>query len=103
MLTAPEAQAQPLSLGRRVAVRRHEPRPLTVLAISSLGVFVAFVDATIVNIAFPDIQRSFPEAGISTLSWILSAYNIVFAAFLVAGGRLADLVGRKRTFIWALG
>ena len=48
---------------------------------------MAFVDATIVNIAFPDIRRSFPEADIETLSWVLNAYNIVFAAFLVAAGR----------------
>ena len=42
--------------------RRRDPTPRTVLAISSLGVFMAFLDATIVNIAFPDIRRSFPEA-----------------------------------------
>src|SRR5215217_2873043 len=102
MLTAPEAQAQPLSLGRRVAVRRHEPRPLTVLAVASLGVFVAFVDATIVNIAFPDSVRSFPDTSISGLSWVLNAYNIVFAAFLVAAGRIADLLGRRRVFLLGL-
>ena len=84
-------------------MQRRMPPPRRVLAISSLGVFIAFIDATIVNIAFPDIPRSFPEAGISTLSWVLSAYNIVFAAFLVAAGRLADLVGRKRTFVAGLG
>ncbi len=79
--------------------RRRAPAPLTVLAVSSLGVFMAFVDATIVNIAFPDIGRSFPASGISTLSWVLNAYNIVFAAFLVAAGRLADLLGRRRVFL----
>src|SRR5215208_8075677 len=57
-----------------------------------------FVDATIVNIAFPDIARSFPDVGISSLSWVLNAYNIVFAAFLVAAGRFADLFGRRRLF-----
>jgi EmrB/QacA subfamily drug resistance transporter len=66
--------------------------------VASLGVFVAFVDATIVNIAFPDIERSFPDVGISSLSWVLNAYNIVFAAFLVAAGRFADLLGRRRIF-----
>jgi NTE family protein len=82
--------------------RRRAPTSGTVLAVSSLGVFMAFVDATIVNIAFPDIARSFPEAGISTLSWVLNAYNIVFAAFLVAAGRIADLLGRKRMFLFGL-
>lgn len=82
--------------------QRRVPTPRRVLAISSLGVFVAFVDATIVNIAFPDIQDSFPETSLSGLSWVLSAYNIVFAAFLVSCGRLADLIGRRRTFIGGL-
>ncbi len=53
--------------------------------------FLAFLDSTIVNVAFPDIQRSFPDSSISSLSWVLNAYNIVFAAFLVAAGRLAVL------------
>jgi NTE family protein len=73
-----------------------------VLAIASLGAAVAFVDATIVNIAFPDIERSFRGTSIASLSWVLNAYNIVFAAFLVAAGRLADLVGRRRMFILGL-
>ena len=83
--------------------RRRAPVPRTVLAVASLGVFIAFVDATIVNIAFPSIQRSFPQASIGSVSWVLSAYNIVFAAFLVAAGRVADLLGRRRVFLLALG
>src|SRR4051812_21923837 len=83
-------------------MRRHATAPTTVLAVASLGVFVAFVDATIVNIAFPDIARSFPSVPISSLSWVLNAYNIVFAAFLVAAGRFADLLGRRRVFTLGL-
>ena len=70
----------------------------TVLLVASFGAFLAFLDATIVNVAFPNIRESFPDATISNLSWILNAYSIVFAAFLVVSGRLADLVGRRRTF-----
>ena len=77
-------------------VRRRQVKPRSVLLIASLGVFMAFLDATIVTIAVPDIARSFPGAGIDGLSWVLNAYNIVFAAFLVAAGRAADLLGRKR-------
>jgi NTE family protein len=73
-----------------------------VLVVSSTGAFIAFLDATIVNIAFPDIRRSFPDASLAGLSWVLSAYNIVFAALLVPAGRLADLVGRRRVFIGGL-
>lgn len=89
-------------VGRRERFRRREPKPLTVLGVASLGVFMAFVDATIVNIAFPDIRDSFPETDISSLSWVLNAYNIVFAAFLVAAGRVADLLGRRRLFLAGL-
>src|SRR6516165_12394456 len=78
------------------------PSPRTVLAIASLGGAVAFVDATIVNIALPNIAHSFPGTSISTLSWVLNAYNIVFAAFLVAAGRIADLLGRRRMFVFGL-
>src|SRR5947209_6793611 len=80
--------------------RRLSPR--TVLAIASLGAAVAFVYATIVNIAFPDIARSFKGTSMSSLSWVLNAYNIVFAAFLVAAGRGADLLGRRRVFVIGL-
>jgi NTE family protein len=82
--------------------RRRGPSPRTVLAIASLGAAVAFVDATIVNIAFPNIEQSFKGTPISSLSWILNAYNIVFAAFLVAAGKIADLLGRRRLFIFGL-
>ncbi|EUA93552.1 putative antibiotic antiporter [Mycobacterium ulcerans str. Harvey] len=51
---------------------------------AAFGAFLAFLDSTIVNIAFPDIQKSFPSYDLGSLSWILNAYNIVFAAFLVA-------------------
>jgi NTE family protein len=63
---------------------------------------MAFVDATIVNIAVPDIARDFSGSRLSSVSWVLNAYNIVFAAFLVGGGQLADLVGRRRVFTFSL-
>src|SRR6516165_12046048 len=81
---------------------RRRPSLQTVLAIASLGAAVAFLDATIVNIAFPNIARSFPGTSISTLSWVLNAYNIVFAAFLMAAARIADLLGRRRVYIFGL-
>ena len=72
--------------------------PRTVLLVGSFGAFLAFLDATVVNVAFPDIRASFPDSSISGLSWVLNAYNIVFASFLIVFGRLADLVGRRRVF-----
>lgn len=76
--------------------------PRTVLIVASFGAFLAFLDATIVNVAFPSIRASFPDSSVSTLSWVLNAYNIVFAAFLVPFGRVTDLLGRKRSFVWGV-
>jgi EmrB/QacA subfamily drug resistance transporter len=69
-----------------------------VLLVTSVAVFMSFLDVTIVNIAFPDIRSSFPHDSLSHLSWILNAYSIVFAAALVPAGRLADRFGRRRFF-----
>src|SRR4051794_31408289 len=74
-------------------------RKWQVLLVTSVAVFMSFLDVTIVNIAFPDIRASFPESSLGDLSWILNAYNIVFAALLVPAGRLADRTGRRRTFM----
>jgi NTE family protein len=82
--------------------RRRISRPRVVLAVAVLGCFMAFVDATIVNIAVPNIAHEFPGSRLSNVSWVLNAYNIVFAAFLVGGGQLADLIGRRRVFSLAV-
>src|SRR3954469_6145183 len=74
-----------------------------VLLVTGVAVFMAFLDVTIVNIAFPSIQEAFPDASPASLSWVLNAYNIVFAALLVPAGRLADLVGRRRIFFVGMG
>jgi EmrB/QacA subfamily drug resistance transporter len=70
-----------------------------ILLVACFGAFLAFLDATIVNVAFPSIRESFPTVSISGLSWVLNAYNIVFAAFLIVFGRLTDLLGRRRSFV----
>src|SRR4051794_28294127 len=77
-------------------------RKWQVLAVTSVAVFMSFLDVTIVNIAFPDVRGSFAGTSLSGLSWILTAYNIVFAALLVPAGRLADRTGRRRTFMAGL-
>src|SRR5919199_1817052 len=64
----------------------------------AVAVFISILDLFIVNIALPDIQREWPGAGLSGLSWVLSAYAIVLAALLVPLGRIGDLVGRKLVF-----
>lgn len=94
----PSDRRQPMG---SLTVRR-QPSSTAVLLVAAFGAFLAFLDSTIVNVAFPNIQQSFPTYPIGDLSWVLNAYNIVFAAFLVAAGKLADLLGRKRMFIWGV-
>jgi EmrB/QacA subfamily drug resistance transporter len=77
-------------------------RKWQILLVTSVAVFMSFLDVTIVNIAFPDIRASFAHTSLAGLSWILTAYNIVFAALLVPAGRLADRVGRRRMFMAGL-
>jgi len=73
-----------------------------VMAVSAAGVFVVFLDATVVNIAFPAISADFPTVTRAGLSWVLNAYSVVFGALLVTSGRLADERGRKRVFLTGL-
>ncbi|GAB3851211.1 MFS transporter [Nocardioides maradonensis] len=77
---------------------RRAQRSRGALLVASFGAFLAFLDATIVNICFPAIQQTFHGSSTSALAWVLNAYNLVFAAMLVAGGRLADVIGRRRMF-----
>ena len=67
-----------------------------------VGVFMGSLDLFIVNIAFPAIERSYHGSDLTSLSWILNAYTIVFAALLVPAGRWADRLGRRRGFLGGL-
>ncbi|MFL6204853.1 MAG: MFS transporter [Acidimicrobiales bacterium] len=73
--------------------------PWPVFSVAVAGAFVVALDLSIVNVAFPSIGRSFPEASTSTLSWVLSAYSVVFGALLLGAGRIADRSGRRRWFL----
>ena len=72
------------------------------IATACAGGFLAFLDTTIVNSAFPSVAASFPDASPEDLSWVLDAYFIVIAALLVPAGGVADRVGRKRVFLAGL-
>jgi EmrB/QacA subfamily drug resistance transporter len=73
------------------------------VAIACTGAFLAFLDTTIVNIAFPDISASFAGSGRDALSWVLDGYFVVIAALLVPAGGLADRFGHKRVFLIGIG
>ncbi|WP_343246223.1 MFS transporter [Streptomyces sp. SID5785] len=70
--------------------------------IVSVGVFVVNLDLFIVNVAVPALGDSFDGASLASLSWVLNAYAIVFAALLVPAGRLADRFGHRRGFLLGL-
>ena len=76
-----------------------ERKPWVVLTSTSLAVFAVFLDTTIGFVSFPAINATFQSAGPSTVSWVLNAYTLVFAALLIPAGRLADRVGRRRMFL----
>jgi EmrB/QacA subfamily drug resistance transporter len=78
----------------REAVRRNSNALLLVVC---LGQFMVILDVSIVNVALPDIQG---DLGFSTtgLQWVLNAYTLAFAGFLLLGGRASDLFGRRRMF-----
>jgi MFS family permease len=79
------------------------PRAWRTLAWTSLAVFMAVLDGTVLFVAFPSIARSFPAVSAANLSWILNAYTIVYGALLVPAGRLADRFGRRRVFLTGVG
>ncbi|MFF8595313.1 DHA2 family efflux MFS transporter permease subunit [Streptomyces sp. NPDC015220] len=71
------------------------------LLVSSGATFLAVLDTTVVNIAFSDLRIDFPDASLSELTWVVTAYTVVFAALLAVAGRVADVIGRKRLFLSA--
>ena len=77
-------------------------RSLQILVLVCLGQFMLLVDDTIVNVALPSIQADlgFSESG---LTWVANAYFLAFGGFLLLGGKAADLLGRRRVLVVALG
>lgn len=74
-----------------------------VFAVTALGAFMASLDLSIVNVAFPALAHSFPSQSRAALAWVITAYAIVYASLLVTAGRSADRLGRRRVFFTGLG
>jgi EmrB/QacA subfamily drug resistance transporter len=83
----------------REAGQRGQARFGAVFAVVCAGIVCVNLDMFIVNVAIPSIGRSFGGANLASLSWVLNAYAIVFAALLVPAGRAADLIGRRAAFL----
>src|SRR3954469_16741615 len=79
------------------------PRAWVVFSVTALGSFMAALDLSIVNVAFPDLEASYPHATPAALAWVLTGYSIMFGALLVIGGRTGDRLGRRRTFLTGVG
>ncbi len=71
------------------------------LAAVSFGLFMIMLDNTVVNVALPSIQADL-HLKISELEWVLTGYALTFGAFMLTGGKLADLLGRRRIFVIGL-
>ena len=71
------------------------------LGAMSFALFMIMLDNTAVNVALPSIQKSF-DASLSSLEWTVNAYTLTFAVLLVTGGRLGDIFGRRRMFLFGV-
>src|ERR671927_440083 len=80
---------------------RHAANPWVVLVLICLAQFMVVLDATVVNVALPSIQKDL-DLSEANLQWIVNAYTLVFGGFLLLGGRAGDLLGRKRLFLIGL-
>lgn len=69
---------------------------------TALGAFLVTANVSTMNVAFPDLERTFDETSRSALTWVLNAYTISFAALLIPAGRLADRFGRRQIFMIGL-
>src|ERR1700722_181491 len=94
MTSASTTQTQPPSL--------YTPRAKSLaLVLLAMTQFVIVIDASIVNVALPSIGFHLHFAR-DDLSWVVNAYTLTFGGFLLLGGRLADLLGRRRMFMTGL-
>ena len=79
----------------------YESKRWQALALLCIAQFMVVLDASIVNIALPTIGTAL-DFSQENLSWVINAYVLTFGGFLLLGGRLADLIGRRRVFIAGL-
>src|SRR6185312_5755581 len=100
-LPADEAARRPMS--RRIALLRlsEQNRKWWTLAAMCFALFMIMLDNTVVNVALPSIQRDL-HATTSALEWTVNAYTLSFAVLLVTAGRLGDLFGRRRMFLFGV-
>ncbi len=79
----------------------HRSSQVITLLVTCLGLFMVFLDGSIVNVALPTIQADL-HAQLSDLQWVVDAYTLPFAALMLTAGTLGDRFGRKRLFLAGL-
>jgi EmrB/QacA subfamily drug resistance transporter len=99
--SAAESEAPARAEGAPRPSGGRERRRWIALAVLCLGQLMMVLDATIVNVALPAIQRDLHFTQ-SSLTWVMNGYLITFGGFLLLAGRMGDLVGRKRVFLTGL-
>ena len=72
--------------------------PWPTFVVTAIAAYISTLDLSIVNVAFAEIAKDFPTASRGTISWVVTAYSILYGSLLVVSGRLADRIGRKRLF-----
>lgn len=77
------------------------PGRMVILGVVLIGAFMILLDATIVNVAVPTIQRSL-HAAYSQVEWVISGYALAYGLLLIPAGRAADRIGHKKTFLAGL-
>jgi len=85
----------------RARLFTEENRKWWTLVAVAVGLFMIMLDNTVVNVALPSIRREL-DISISELEWVVNAYALTFGVLLLSGGKLADLLGRRRIFIVGL-
>ena len=91
---------KPDALETSVTSNRHAPDWI-VLVIACLAQFMVVLDVSIVNVALPSMQRSL-HFSLANAQWVVNAYVLTFAGFLLLGGRAADIFGRRRVYLTGL-
>jgi EmrB/QacA subfamily drug resistance transporter len=80
-----------------------DPNRWRALAVLGIAYLMVVLDVAIVNVALPSIQNDLHFSSASSLQWVVSAYALTFGGLLLLGGRLGDLLGRRRVFMVGLG
>src|SRR6201997_2182883 len=95
--------SNPAARGRQISMNsENHPKHLrATLLLACLAQFMVILDVSVVNVALPSIRDGlhFSE---ENLQWVVNAYTVTFAGFLLLGGRAADLLGRRRVFVSGL-